>query len=51
LINFVVAAQRIRLDFESVANQNLNRLLDKPGYIEKSFLPEAVEKENLESGN
>ncbi|MDD2468293.1 MAG: potassium channel family protein [Desulfobulbus sp.] len=24
-------AQRIRLDFESAANQNLNRLLDKPG--------------------
>jgi hypothetical protein len=23
--------QRTRLDFESAANQNLNRLLDKPG--------------------
>jgi len=32
--------KRIRLDRESGANHDLNRLLDKPGYIyiEKSFL-------------
>jgi plasmid replication initiation protein len=31
-------SQRIRLDFESAANQNLNRLLDKPGHIYRKEL-------------
>jgi len=31
-------AQRIRLDFERAARQNLNRLLDKPGYLYRKYL-------------
>jgi hypothetical protein len=33
VIKIVEKAQRIRLDCESAANHNLNRLLDKPGSI------------------